>query len=47
MATEEKTWRVVVSDKLAEGDIIKVKVLEVDLDRRRIALSRKQVSGVS
>ena len=35
------------SDIVAVGDVLRVKVLEVDLDRRRIALSRKQVSGVS
>ncbi len=30
------------SDVVAVGDIVRVKVLEVDTDRRRIALSRKQ-----
>ena len=33
------------SDVVSVGDVLRVKVLEVDLDRRRIALSRKQVSG--
>jgi len=31
------------SDVVSVGDVLRVKVLEVDLDRRRIALSRKQV----
>ena len=31
------------SDVIAVGDVVRVKVLQVDLDRRRIALSRKQV----
>jgi uncharacterized protein len=31
------------SDVVAVGDVVRVKVLQVDLDRRRIALSRKQV----
>ncbi|MFV1966702.1 MAG: Tex family protein [Pirellulaceae bacterium] len=31
------------SDVVSVGDVVRVKVLEVDLDRRRIALSRKQV----
>jgi len=31
------------SDVVAVGDVVRVKVLEIDLDRRRIALSRKQV----
>jgi uncharacterized protein len=30
------------SDVVAVGDVVRVKVLEVDLDRRRIAVSRKQ-----
>jgi uncharacterized protein len=30
-----------VSDKLKEGDIVKVKVLEVDLARKRISLTMK------
>jgi protein Tex len=30
------------SDVVSVGDVVRVKVLEVDLDRRRIALSRKQ-----
>ena len=30
------------SDVVAVGDVVRVKVLEVDLNRRRIALSRKQ-----
>jgi uncharacterized protein len=33
------------SDVIAVGEVVRVKVLEVDLDRRRIALSRKQVSA--
>ncbi|QDU94233.1 Tex family protein [Lignipirellula cremea] len=33
------------SDVATVGDVVKVKVLEVDLRRKRIALSRKQVSG--
>jgi uncharacterized protein len=33
------------SEVVAVGDVVRVKVLEVDLDRRRIALSRKQVSA--
>ncbi len=32
-------------DIVSVGDVVRVKVLEVDLDRRRIALSRKQASG--
>ncbi len=32
------------SDVIAVGDVVRVKVLEVDLERKRIALSRKQVS---
>jgi uncharacterized protein len=32
------------SDVVSVGDVVRVKVLEVDLDRRRIALSRKQVT---
>jgi protein Tex len=32
------------SEVIAVGDVVRVKVLEVDRDRRRIALSRKQVS---
>jgi uncharacterized protein len=31
------------SDVVSIGDVVRVKVLDVDLDRRRIALSRKQV----
>ena len=31
------------SDVVSVGDVVRVKVLEVDLQRRRIALSRKQV----
>jgi uncharacterized protein len=31
------------SDVVSVGDVVKVKVIEVDLDRRRIAVSRKQV----
>ena len=31
------------SDVVSVGDVVRVKVLEVDVDRRRIALSRKQV----
>jgi uncharacterized protein len=30
------------SEVVAVGDIVRVKVLQVDLERRRIALSRKQ-----
>jgi uncharacterized protein len=30
------------SEVVAVGDVVRVKVLEVDLDRRRIAVSRKQ-----
>jgi uncharacterized protein len=33
------------SEVVAVGDIVRVKVLEVDLVRRRVALSRKQVEG--
>jgi uncharacterized protein len=33
------------SDVVSVGDVVRVKVLEVDLDRRRVALSRKQVSS--
>jgi uncharacterized protein len=33
------------SDVVAVGDVVRVKVLEVDLQRRRIAVSRKQVEG--
>ena len=33
------------NDVVSVGDVVRVKVLEVDLDRRRIAVSRKQVSG--
>ena len=33
------------SDVVAVGDVVRVKVLQVDLDRRRIALSRKQVKA--
>jgi ribosomal protein S1 len=29
---------------VAVGDVVRVKVLEVDLDRKRIAVSRKQVA---
>ena len=32
------------SDVVAVGDVVRVKVLEVDLERRRISLSRKQAS---
>jgi uncharacterized protein len=35
------------SDEVSVGDVVRVKVLEVDLDRRRVALSRKQVAGAS
>jgi uncharacterized protein len=31
------------SDVVSVGDVVRVKALEVDLERRRIALSRKQV----
>lgn len=30
------------SEVVAVGDVVRVKVLEVDLDRKRIAVSRKQ-----
>jgi hypothetical protein len=30
---------------VSAGDVVKVKVLEIDLDRRRVALSRKQCLG--
>ena len=33
------------SEVVSVGDVAKVKVLEVDLDRRRVALSRKQCLG--
>jgi len=33
------------SDVVSVGDVVRVKVLEVDHERRRIALSRKQASG--
>jgi len=33
------------SDVVSVGDVVQVKVLEVDLDRRRIALSRRQVTA--
>jgi uncharacterized protein len=33
------------SEVVAVGDVVRVKVLEVDLDRKRIAVSRKQVAG--
>jgi len=33
------------SDVVAVGDLVRVKVLEIDLDRKRIAVSRKQVEG--
>jgi len=33
------------SDVVSVGDVVRVKVLEVDLQRRRIALSRKQAGG--
>ena len=33
------------SEVVAVGDVVRVKVLDVDLDRKRIALSRKQVGG--
>ncbi len=33
------------SDVVTVGDLVRVKVLEVDLERRRISLSRKQVSS--
>lgn len=32
------------SEVVAVGDVVRVKVLEVDIDRRRIAVSRKQVT---
>ncbi len=33
------------SDVVAVGDVVRVKVLEVDLERRRIAVSRKEVNA--
>ncbi len=33
------------SEVVAVGDVVRVKVLEVDLERRRIAVSRKQVGA--
>lgn len=33
------------SDVVAVGDVVRVKVLTVDLNRRRLAVSRKQVTG--
>ncbi len=33
------------SDVISVGDVVRVKVLEVDLERKRISLSRKQVSS--
>lgn len=33
------------SEVVAVGDVVRVKVLEIDLDRKRIAVSRKQVEG--
>ena len=33
------------SDVVSLGDVVRVKVLEVDLDRRRIAVSRKEADG--
>ncbi len=33
------------SEVVAVGDVVRVKVLEVDVNRRRIALSRKAVGG--
>ena len=30
------------SDVVSVGDVVRVKVLDIDLQRRRIALSRKQ-----
>ncbi len=33
------------SEVVSVGDIVRVKVLSVDLERRRIAVSRKQVEG--
>jgi len=33
------------SDVVSVGDVVRVKVLEINLDRRRVALSRKQVGG--
>ena len=32
------------SEVVSVGDVVRVKVMEVDLDRRRIAVSRKQVA---
>jgi uncharacterized protein len=33
------------SEVVAVGDVVRVKVLEVDVNRKRIALSRKAVGG--
>jgi uncharacterized protein len=33
------------SDVVSVGTVVRVKVLEIDLDRRRISLSRKQACG--
>ncbi|MEQ8790279.1 MAG: Tex family protein [Pirellulaceae bacterium] len=33
------------ADVVSVGDVVRVKVLEIDLQRRRIAVSRKQVAG--
>lgn len=33
------------SEVVSVGDVVRVKVLEVDVDRKRIAVSRKQVAG--
>ncbi len=33
------------SEVVSVGDVVRVKVLEVDLDRKRIAVSRKEVAG--
>ncbi len=33
------------SDVVTVGDVVRVKVLEIDLDRRRIAVSRKMALG--
>jgi uncharacterized protein len=35
------------SEVVSVGDVVQVKVLEVDMRRRRIALSRKQVGAAS
>ena len=33
------------TEVVAVGDVVRVKVLEIDVERKRIAVSRKQVEG--